>query len=1030
LLFAALCNREVAEVHDNRELTEGRLERFVRSHLSSALYRSTAPVSVTSWTAPGEPVPFADAVNAPFAAAAIGDSWGRPWGTVWFRVTGQVPSEWLVNNAIPEDTRAELVVDLGFYGLQPGGQAEALVYSAAGATVKAIEPCNAYVPVVETSPFEFLIEAAANPNLFDGRAPEAFFHPSALGEWETAGEEPLYRIAQLNLGLRDVQVWELLQDITTLDGLMRELPIELPRRHEILRALERMLDSVDPDDIAGTVDAGRAALAGVLAKPAYTSAHQLVAVGHAHIDSAWLWPIRETIRKCARTFSNVLALMDDHPELVFVCSSAQQLAWIEEFYPDLFERIQRRVAEGRFVPVGGMWVESDTNMPGSEAMARQFVAGKRFFLEKFAVDTEEVWLPDSFGYSAALPQIARAAGARWFLTQKISWNQTNQMPHHTFDWEGIDGTRIFTHFPPVDAYNTELSGKELAHAQSNFRDKGTATTSLIPFGWGDGGGGPTREMLAAAKRAVSLEGSPTVRIAAPSAFFEKAETEYLDRPVWSGELYLELHRGTLTSQARTKRGNRRSEHLLREAELWATAASVLTGAVYPYDELERSWHTVLLQQFHDILPGSAIAWVHKDAERNYDAVGRRLEGLIESALRTLAGAGERVLEANATPHTRNGVPALGLAESTATAGSVHATRTQSGIVLDNGVIAAAIDDHGHITSLIDATTGREAIAGGTVGNLLQLHRDTPNEWDAWDVDEFYRRNVTNLTDVDSVELETDSTSATVIVTRSFGASSITQRLRLGAGSASLIITNDIEWREREKLLKLAFPLDVHADRFASEIQFGHVFRPTHANTSWDYARFETCAHRWVHVAEPGYGVAVSNDSTYGHDVGRTTSDAGSTTTTIRLSLLRAPRFPDPETDQGSHRLTVAIRPGSDIAGAIQDGYDLNLPRRTVTGAAGVAPIIHSSNPAIIVEAIKLSEDRSGDVIVRLYESLGAKANGELTVAFPFTSVTRTDLIERPLGDAGADGSSVQLTLRPFEIVTLRLGRPSSAGVRA
>ena len=381
----------------------------------------------------------------------------------------------------------------------------------------------------------------------------------------------------------------------------------------------------------------------MLSRPAYASAHQLVATGHAHIDSAWLWPVRETIRKCARTFSNVVALMDEYPDFVFSCSSAQQLAWMKESYPELFGRIREKVKAGQFVPVGGMWVESDTNMPGGEAMARQFVEGKKFFLDEFGVDCQEAWLPDSFGYSGALPQIVKAAGSKWFLTQKISWNQVNRMPHHTFNWEGIDGTRLFTHFPPVDTYNAELHGRELAHAERNYRDHGRGTISLVPFGYGDGGGGPTREMVAAAHRTADLEGSPKVRMGTAANFFTQAEAEYTNLPVWVGEMYLEMHRGTYTSQAKTKRGNRRSEHLLREAELWCATAAVRTAGefAYPAAELKRLWQLVLLQQFHDILPGSSIAWVHQDAERNYEAIAEALEAIISRSRACSARSGGR-----------------------------------------------------------------------------------------------------------------------------------------------------------------------------------------------------------------------------------------------------------------------------------------------------------------------------------------------------------------------------------------------------
>src|SRR6476661_4080650 len=714
---------------------------------------------------------------------------------------------------------------------------------------------------------------------------------------------------------------------------MHELPMDLPRRHEILRALERMLDTLDPEDVPGTAGAGRAALAGVLARPAYASAHQLLATGHAHIDSAWLWPVRETIRKCARTFSNVVALMDEDPGFVFSCSSAQQLAWIKELYPDLFSRIREKVHAGQFVPVGGMWVESDTNMPGGEAMARQFVEGKGFFLAEFGIECREAWLPDSFGYSAALPQIVKAAGSRWFLTQKISWNQTNRMPHHTFNWEGIDGTRLFTHFPPVDTYNSELSGRELAHAERNYRDHGRGTVSLVPFGYGDGGGGPTREMLAAAHRTADLEGSPKVRLGTASSFFEQAQAEYAALPVWVGEMYLELHRGTYTSQARTKQGNRRSEHLLREAELWCATAAVRSGGqfAYPAAELKRLWRLVLLQQFHDILPGSAIAWVHQDAERNYAAVAKGLETVIGQAAGAVLGEGNEEFLLNAGPHARDGVPALAAAPAIRPAEAVRVTAQAGGFVLDNGIIRAVLDDNGLLTSLRDHAGGREAIAPGQFGNHLELHRDTPNEWDAWDIDEFYRRNVTSLTEAASVRLEQPGTDAVVVVERLFGASRITQRITLAAGSASLGISTEVDWQEREKLLKLGFPLDLRADRSASETQFGHVFRPTHVNTSWEAAKFEICAHRWIHVAEPGYGVAIANSSTYGHDVARNIRDDGGTTTTVRLSLLRAAKFPDPEADRGEHTLELSIRPGAAIADAVEEGYRTNLRPRFVTG---------------------------------------------------------------------------------------------------
>jgi alpha-mannosidase len=647
-------------MHDNRMIVEGRLRRFVDERLVPAIYPRTAPLRVEAWPVPDEPVPATEAIAQVYEPFAVGQLWGRPWSTLWLHVTGEIPEQWDMTEA--ERAGLEILIDLGFDGTTPGFQAEGTAFRPDGSIIKAVSPFNRHVPLTgaldggNPARIDFYVEAAANPNTDKNFT----FAPTRLGDKATAGDSPLYRLTQVDLAQRDLAVWELWQDVWALRGLMAELPEDLPRRSDILRALERMLDAVDLDDVAGTAAAGRAELRDVLSRPAYASAHTLVATGHAHIDSAWLWPVRETVRKCARTFSNVLALMDEHPDFVFACSSAQQLAWMKEFYPELFERIREKVAAGQFVPVGGMWVEADTNMPGGEAMVRQFLEGQGFFHDEFGITCQEVWLPDSFGYSGGLPQIAVDAGARWFLCHKTAWNQTNTMPHHTFWWEGIDGSRIFTHAPPIDTYNSDLSAAQLAHAQRNYQEKGHGTVSLAPFGWGDGGGGPTREMVAAARRVASLEGSPSVRLGSPADFFEQAEAELTAPAVWSGEMYLEFHRGTYTSQANTKRGNRRSEHLLREAELWAATAAVRRGHQYPYDQLRRIWRNVLLLQFHDILPGSSIAWVHRDAERDYARIAAELEAIIDDAAAALVGPGDRVLSLNAAPHERHGVEPLAI----------------------------------------------------------------------------------------------------------------------------------------------------------------------------------------------------------------------------------------------------------------------------------------------------------------------------------------------------------------------------------
>ncbi|MER6447169.1 alpha-mannosidase [Streptomyces venezuelae] len=1006
-------------MHDDRSITEHRLRRVLKERVKPAVHSRAVPLTVERWEAPGEPVPVAEGLAAAYGPCAVGDPWGPAWGTTWFKVTGTVPADWAGRTV-------EAVLDLGFDRMMPGFQCEGLVHGADGGEVKALNPYNDWVRVADRAEggeqVEWYVEAASNPVLVDHAA-------TYEGDLATSGDQPLYRLARMELTVFETEVWELVQDLEVLYDLMTQLDGGDARRHEILRALGAALDALDLGDVPGTAPAARGCLAGVLAAPANASAHRISAVGHAHIDSAWLWPLRETVRKVSRTASNMVGLMDRHPEFVFAMSQAQQLDWIKTYRPELFERIKKKIADGQFVPVGGMWVESDTNMVGGEAMARQFLYGKKFFLDEFGIDTQNVWLPDSFGYTAAMPQIVKLSGSRWFLTQKICWSQTNAFPHHTFWWEGIDGTRVFTHFPPVDTYNSDLGGAQLAHAARNYREKGRGSRSLVPFGWGDGGGGPTREHLARARRQRDLEGSPRVAIERPDAFFEKARAEYADAPVWAGELYLELHRGTYTSQAKTKQGNRRSESLLREAELWAATAAVrVAGYAYPYEDLERIWKTVLLHQFHDILPGSSIAWVHREARETYAAVGEELQGITLAAQQALAGQGTAELVFNCAPHARRGVPAGGAGRPAAAGEPVTVEeRHGGGHILANGRLLVEIDGRGLIVSVYDLEARREAIAPGSAANLLQIHPDFPNMWDAWDIDEFYRNRVTDLVELDRLEVtESGPQSATVRVTRSFGRSEAVQQITLRAGATTVDIVTEVDWHETEKFLKAAFPLDVKAERTASETQFGHVYRATHTNTSWEAAKFEICAHRWIHAEEPGWGVALLNDSTYGHDVTRDVRADGGQTTTVRLSLLRAPRYPDPETDQGSHTLRFSIAPGAGIGDAVREGHALNLPERVVGGAGPVAPLVAVDEDTVVVEAVKLAEDRSGDVIVRLYESRGGRVRATLTADFPLSAAVESDLLERPLAGAAVGVPTpegrVPLTLRPFQIVTVRLHR--------
>ncbi|MFD7119782.1 alpha-mannosidase [Streptomyces sp. NPDC059922] len=1087
-------------MYDRRNSGEARISHFLAARLRPALYTGRLPMDISAWHIPGEPVPVDVALRADYTPFFVGDAWGRPWSTSWFQVHATVPQRWA-------GERVEAVFDLGFEpgsgfdpgpglvsgpgvasgpGLggpgRPGSRAVGLVHDPRGTPLQGLHRLHRSMtvsaPASGGEPVRLFVEAAANPPIDAATGAGAHY-----GDPVTAGDEPLYRLLRADLAVRDEGIWQLIHDIDVLDGLMRALPAELPRRYAILRALEEAVDAVDPRDVAGTAPDARRILAPVLARRAHESAHTVSVVGRAPLGAAVLGPARESVRETARAFSTLAALAEEYPELTVAAPAAHRYAWMKDRHPDVFERVRKSVADGNWVPVGGMWAEPDGNLPGGEALARQFVYGRRFHREELGTDTDGVWLPGASGLSAAFPQLAVLAGARWFLAER-----SGPVPHPAVWWEGIDGTRILSHFPPASALTHdepaggELDGAELARAAEAFADQGDAARSLVPLGHADGYG-PTPGTLERARRLADLEGSPRVASRHPAHFFRDALGVRPDAPVWRGEFRQESHHGTYTSQARTKRGNRRAESLLREAELWSATAAVRDGVPYPYDELDTLWKKVLLQQSHDLLSGTSTAWAHQEAEHVHREVHRRLERLIRRAVGTSDGGGATGASVfNAGPLARREVvvldrdrptgggqrlsdgrvavlaeaPALGRGavvpapSERAVTGPVVRGRVVpervipepvppepdgvapvtvrptdgGGWLLDNGLLRVHVDAEGLVRSMLDLATGREAVAPGAAGNLLRLHRDDPPRWSARDLDARHRGVFRDLDRAESVEVsEEGALLAAVRVVRNTGRSAIGQTLSLTAGSRSLTIDTEIDWRERDALLKAVWPLDVHAEHSRAEVQFGHVARPTHENSGGDAARCELWAHRWIHVGEHGWGVALAGDATYGYDVSRHTREDAGTTTTVRLTLLRAAHSPDPHADRGPQRFRHSVRPGAGVGDAIAEGYAISLPLRpgpSEPAGSAAPPLVSVDHPDVLVEAVKLADDRSGDVVVRLYESRGGRARTALSAAFPVASVCETDLLEEPLAARPCENGSVALTLRPFQILTLRL----------
>ncbi|HXD81483.1 MAG TPA: glycoside hydrolase family 38 C-terminal domain-containing protein, partial [Candidatus Acidoferrum sp.] len=691
-----------------------------------------------------------------------------------------------VRGRVPDSCAGLEVVamfDLGFDG-PTGFTCEALAWKD-GQPWRGVDPNHRWLPI-DGPEIDFYLEAAANP-----RATEAGPEPSLSMIALRRAPEPAFVLRQAELAVRE-----------------------------------------SPDHRTGDMR--------------LDSTHEITAVGHAHIDTAWEWPIREARRKVARSWSTQLALLDEYPDYVFAASQPVHYQWMRDSYPDIFRRIKEKVAGGRWEPVGAMWVEADCNLPSGESLVRQLLHGKRFFMREFGYETRILWLPDVFGYPGNLPQLIAGAGCDSFLTQKLSWNDTNKPEHHTFMWEGIDGTRIFTHFPPADTYNGNFTSEEVERSIRNFKDGASSNRSLYLFGWGDGGGGPQAEMIESGHRL-------GVTLGRAADFFEVAAAEAKGLATVTGELYFELHRGTYTSQSRTKRLNRLAQQALREAEMWSVAA----GGQYPASDLEALWKALLINQFHDILPGSSIDWVYEEAERDLSQVVESANAIAQQAAATISGSGEKFAVFNPNSHYRREVidagglslveaPPCGWAVQASVSGGDRVSITNR--TMENGLLRVEWDDAGLLTSICDKESEREVLSGP--GNLLQLHDDNPTRWDAWDLDATYRDEAVDVIDLRRMQIEAHHPLRAVLgTTRMFGSSLIRQRMSLDAGSRVLRFETHVVWREQHKMLKVAFPVTVSAREATYEIQFGHLRRPTHDETSQARAMFEVCAQRWADLGD-------------------------------------------------------------------------------------------------------------------------------------------------------------------------------------
>ncbi len=920
-------------------------------------------------------------------------------------------------------------------------------------------------------------EILLKPDWADGKT-----HLLALHGWTGRGgfskSEPFTKLYMRQCAV--AQIHQPTRDFIALSRVALETAQNLdennPARYGLLNALNDAfisLDTCDPldgDDFYRSIESATQVLSSDIEKSGTPMDAVIHATGHAHIDIAWLWTFEQTRRKAERTFYNAIRLMEQFPEYHFTQSQPQLYQFIKEDQPALFESIKQRIGEKRWEPIGGMWVEADCNLSGGEALVRQFLLGRTFFREHFGKDAESpvLWLPDVFGYAWAMPQLIQQAGLKYFMTIKIGWSQYNRLPYDTFMWQGIDGTQVLTHFSTVpdpgnyaSTYNAMANAREALGTWKNFQQKELHKDLLMAYGFGDGGGGPTLEMLENIKVMKHFPALPQVKQSSVKAFFESIAPLSKSRmmPVWNGELYLEYHRGTFTTQARNKRANRKSEFLLHDVEFIATLAALHTNYQYPTQELDDAWRTVCLNQFHDIIPGSSIGLVYEESQQQYEQLTKDMNHLRDEALHTLSQKldGDLIL-INATSFTQQGlvfIPGDSFQRFTRDGEPVPIQPADSGLwvnagnlppysmvslnklsnvqgqtphlisspvpILENTFLRVEFNPDGDISRIFDKRANREVLAPNSIANQFQAFEDRPKDWDAWDIEIFYDDKMWLAEPASSIQVvEYGELRQTIEIKRRILNSFYTQRISLNHNSPRIDFDTQIDWNERHIMLKVAFPVDILAPQATYEIQWGNVQRPTHRNTSWDWARFETCAHKWVDLGEGNYGISLLNDCKYGHDIHDNV---------MRITLLRSPTMPDPMADSGEHQFKYSLYPhvGSWNEETQREAYLLNDPiivyqRKDVAGkkvTSELSPLVSVDQPNVIIETIKRAEDGDG-IIVRLYESQRKRGQVKVKLGFTVESVWETNLLEENESALSVENDSIQLNLRPYQIMTIRL----------
>lgn len=1015
-----------------------RVQAVVR-RLAEAVYPQRTKIEQIAIAGPVDRISLEEAQSLTYRPTEPGQPLGPTFATYWFKLQIKIPSAWSSRRVdLAWNSNSEALLWMGgqaVQGFNLGRETARIIDEAEGG-----EELTAFVEVA----CNHLLGADGTPGL----------------PWPEPTHRPSHWLQTCEIRCFDPKAWDLYHDLRVLAELTADrVPVQQSRATgpggkllvrpaldsawagHLLFELNAVCNLLNPDQ-PDTWEEARRRLAKLLAVNNGGICHQLSAIGHAHIDTAWLWPLSETYRKTLRTFSSAVRNMDQYPEFRFACSQAYQYESIERRNSSLFEGIRAKVDAGQWIPVGGTYIEPDCNLPSGESLCRQFLFGQRYFESRFGRRCKEFWNPDVFGYAGQLPQIMRLAGIERFLTQKLSWNRFTSPQHHTFYWESPDGSRVLTHFPPADTYNATCEVEELRYHAANYKNADRGHEAYYLFGHGDGGGGPTIEMLETLRRTKDLLGIPMCEQRSPDEFFERLEENTRSIPTVLGELYFELHRGTYTSQAMMKRGLRKSERLLHDIEFVGVLAHCESATVYPKERVDQLWKKLLLNQFHDILPGSSIAEVHEQARGDFASIFEYGQAIREELLGQLdpqESQANQLLPLNTTSFQRRDVvdvpdqglslvdsPSMGFGRcqpDTLPDAPVTVQLLDGALRLQNGFISAVLAESGEVLELTELQTNHQVLQ--SPGNVLVLHEDRPSLWDAWDVEPSILE--TGVPCPPAVDCHVESHGplrAEIKFQRSIGQNStMTQRIRLDADSRRLEFHCEVDWHEQHQLLKVHFPTSIRADRATYEMPFGFAERPTHCNTAADAAQYEVPGHRWADLSEPGYGLALLTDCKYGFSANR--GD-------LCLSLLRAPTYPDEHCDIGKHQFAYALVPhkgdwrtGHVVQEAVAFNQPLILAKRPSSDAGQSYFVVEGG---LLLDTVKLAETGDG-VILRLYDPLGQRGSAILKTKLTFESASLTNVLEDELepvsfsieeSEDSRPWRCIALEHRPSEIVSLHL----------